>query len=580
MLQRKSKMEKELTGASRYYQFVQKCNNILQNDEGALKYVILYTDIMGFQKLNSRYGYNEGDRFLQEYQRFWSENPDNLICESLFSDHFLCLAKMQKDADVDKVMDIWRENICGFLAKQQCYHPDIRLYAACGISLIEDEILAAIEQANQARKIAKSPHMTAVKRYQGEIEKKICYERELEAKIEKGLRDNQFECYLQPKVNIRTGKIVGAEALARWVLPDGTLAMPDKFIPIMERNGTITALDMLMLRQTCELQQRRKRAGKELLPLSVNLSRLHVLYPDSASKIHAIVQEYAVEPETIEFELTETLFIADFEDAKKLICNLREYGYRIALDDFGSGYCGLNIWQQLDFDEVKLDKVFLDEECEIHYRNQIILPKMIQIARELGVSIVCEGVETWEQVSYLKSVNCMVGQGYLFERPIPFGKMEELYDQDKKYHIPQKEEYTVPPPGETGTLTTGQLREINEDILDILPGGVLCFEKSTRNLLYAGKKFQEMTGYQFEELKELFQEKEEAKKIFIGHWSPEENHALEMQKRTQWMRCRIRHKQGEVENYQVWINQRNSTIWGMYVLAYFQRYDEEIICKK
>lgn len=156
-----------------------------------------------------------------------------------------------------------------------------------------------------------------------------------------------------------------------------------------------------------------------MVQTSVNLSRLHIHNPETADIIHSVAQAYEIPSDLLEFELTETILLDEFSGAKQLIDRLRAYGYRVSIDDFGSGYSGINIWQELNFDVLKLDKKFLSTKKELVYRNEAIVPNMINIAQRLHVQVLCEGVETEEQCLYLKRLGCPTGQGYYFSRPIP-----------------------------------------------------------------------------------------------------------------------------------------------------------------
>ena len=176
---------------------------------------------------------------------------------------------------------------------------------------------------------------------------------------------------------------------------------------------------MLIYRKVCAFLADRREKGLPVVQTSVNLSRLHIHNPETADIIHSVAQAYEIPSDLLEFELTETILLDEFSGAKQLIDRLRAYGYRVSIDDFGSGYSGINIWQELNFDVLKLDKKFLSTKKELVYRNEAIVPNMINIAQRLHVQVLCEGVETEEQCLYLKRLGCPTGQGYYFSRPIP-----------------------------------------------------------------------------------------------------------------------------------------------------------------
>ena len=224
-----------------------------------------------------------------------------------------------------------------------------------------------------------------------------------------------------------TGEIIGAEALARRIDKNGNMVSPDSFLKILEDNGAIVELDTLILEQVCAYISDRLKNRLSVVRTSVNLSRLHIQNSNAADIFHSIVQKYHVPPEYIEFELTETILLNEFEGAKLLIDRLRGYRYHVSIDDFGAGYAGINIWQELNFDILKLDKKFLAEEEPIKSRNAAIVPNVINIAQRLGIEVLCEGVETEEQCQYLMKLGCTCVQGYYFSRPVSKEQFYKAY---------------------------------------------------------------------------------------------------------------------------------------------------------
>ena len=243
------------------------------------------------------------------------------------------------------------------------------------------------------------------------------------------MEEERFDFYLQPKVSLATGQITGAEALTRWKEPSGNIISPDSFLSIMEGNGSVVDLDRLVLRKVCAHMKKRMEEGLPVVRTSVNLSRLHIQVWDAAYRIHTIVQQCGIPAELLEFELTETILLDQFDGAKSLCTQLREYGYTMSIDDFGAGYAGVNVLQELDFDVLKLDRRFLAEEEPLRSRNRIILPDIVHSLNELHINPICEGVETAEQCRYLESVNCREVQGFYFSQPVPPERFYEKYDE-------------------------------------------------------------------------------------------------------------------------------------------------------
>ncbi|MEG2421634.1 MAG: EAL domain-containing protein [Oscillospiraceae bacterium] len=243
------------------------------------------------------------------------------------------------------------------------------------------------------------------------------------------LEQEQFCFYLQPKVDLVTGAVIGAEALARRLDNSGEVICPDEFLPTLEETGLVVKLDLLILRQVCRLLADRLQHDLPVTPISVNLSRLHIRNPDTAKTIHEIASSCGIPAELLEFELTETILLDDFTGAQALTEQLHAYGYKISIDDFGAGYAGINIWQELDFDVLKLDKRFLSQDERLCYRNEALVPGIVDIGHRLGAKVLCEGVETRKQCEYLLRIGCTMVQGYYFSKPIPPEKFFAAYEE-------------------------------------------------------------------------------------------------------------------------------------------------------
>lgn len=214
--------------------------------------------------------------------------------------------------------------------------------------------------------------------------------------------------------------------LSRGSNQDGTAALPDSFLQIMESNGTIVELDMLIFQQVCEF-------------IGEKTKNLYIKNTGTAQSLYVLAKKYAIPPELIEFALTETISLEEFESAKALIDQLRGRRYRVSIDEFGSGYAGINIWKELDSDFLKLDKNFLSAEEPVQSKNSAIVPKVINIAKKLGIGIICEGVETKAQCQFLVWHGCTGAQGYFFRRLCPknsFMKSTKSRTDTISYKVP------------------------------------------------------------------------------------------------------------------------------------------------
>lgn len=241
------------------------------------------------------------------------------------------------------------------------------------------------------------------------------------SQMEESLRLGQFVPYYQPKYDARTERIVGAEALARWVRPGGSMISLDRFVPLFERNGLIRKLDLYMFERVCQ----KLSAMEHPVRISVNFSRIHLYDNDLTQKLTQIADRYHVHRALLEIELTETAF---FDQRDVLIRNmnqLRESGFLVSIDDFGSGYSSLNLLKDVCFDIIKIDKEFLNETTQSE-RGRKVVQSIFLLADSLHVRTVAEGVETAEQLSFLRENGCDIIQGYYFSRPVPETDFDRL----------------------------------------------------------------------------------------------------------------------------------------------------------
>lgn len=251
------------------------------------------------------------------------------------------------------------------------------------------------------------------------------YRKILEERLKKGIKNNEFVIYLQPKFYTDTGKLAGAEALIRWYR-DGELVMPNIFIPILEKYELVTELDTYVLENICGLQQQWKKQGYNIVPISVNESRLHLYNENHINDLLDLVNKYNVQPNTIELEMTETTVVNNVELAKEAERNVHKLGFIVSMDDFGTGYSSFSMLKNINIDVLKMDKSFFDDVLESR-RGKIIIEAVIEMSHKLNIKVVAEGIETKEQMDYLKKINCDMIQGYYFERPLEVEKFENKY---------------------------------------------------------------------------------------------------------------------------------------------------------
>ena len=223
-------------------------------------------------------------------------------------------------------------------------------------------------------------------------------------------------------------RLIGAEALVRWQKPDGTFIYPDQFIPLIERSGQVVDVDYYVYREVFRFIADRIAEGKKVVPVSLNVSRIHLNKMHILEYVKGLFEEYQIPSDMIEFELTESIYLDNTEKALSLVKGLHNLGTKVSMDDFGSGYSSLNLLSRLPIDIIKLDRVFLREDT-LQDSDKIIISCVIDMARRLRIISLCEGVETPEQSDYLKEIGCQIQQGYYFSKPIPEEEFALFIDQ-------------------------------------------------------------------------------------------------------------------------------------------------------
>lgn len=244
-------------------------------------------------------------------------------------------------------------------------------------------------------------------------------------KLKKGIENNEFLIYLQPKFNISKDELAGAEALIRWKVNDRILT-PNLFVPILEESKLITILDTYVLENICKLLNKWKKENYKLIPISVNESRLHLYNKNHNKELKEMVEKYDIPRNQIELEMTEMTIVNNVELAKMAEKNVHKLGFIVSLDDFGTGYSSFSMLKDINIDILKIDKSFFDDILESK-RGKIIVETIIEMSHRLNTKVVAEGIEEEEQLKYLKKIGCDMVQGYIYDKPIPINEFENKY---------------------------------------------------------------------------------------------------------------------------------------------------------
>lgn len=394
--------------------FYDRASDVLQNNPDT-KFDIVAADIEQFKIVNDAFGTEAGDCLLTDLSAcLLSIRADGrfLFTRARADTFFILMPREQA------VYDTLNKNIRSFV---ESYPLPMRLQIKLGVYMIDSPELSAARMCDRALLAAssiKGNYNCSFALYDNSMHEKILLEQKIINIMEGSLLNGDFLVYLQPKVEIDTGRLIGAEALIRWVHPEFGLITPDKFIPVFEKNGFIYTMDLFVWRHACKMLRDWKRAGYPVVPISVNVSRADLYHENLPEILTDMVREYRLEPAELHLEITESVYIRDFEYLITVIERLKQAGFLIEMDDFGSGYSTLYALSEIPLDTMKLDMKFLIQ-TKNQVRRQKIMKQVINLARDLQLQVIAEGVETEEQAFLLKSMGCPYAQGYLYGRPMP-----------------------------------------------------------------------------------------------------------------------------------------------------------------
>lgn len=414
----------ELTGLYHYGAFQKEVRRALYQCDPGITYAMIYMDISNFAYLNENFGYGEGDQLLKDMSRWLRYmNAKRCICGRVYADRFVALVTGESQETIENQV---RHSVSRFSDYLQHRYPMGDLQVRAGLYYIDNpeaEIFTMIDAANHARKTIRDDYLNHVMVYTERLRQTRAEKINVVASIHDAIDKGDVEAYLQPKFSMKTGQVVGAEALVRWHNADGSLKYPDQFIPVLEEVGYIVNVDFCVFRQVLECLRRWKEQGKRRVPISVNFSRVHFRDQHFCNKVMGMLREYEVEPEYIEIEVTESCISGNHMGMVQQMTQLREHGLKIAMDDFGIGYSSLGMLIDANVDIVKVDKSFID-----HYetdQEQQYIHRIGQLVRAAGKDIIFEGVETQQQVEFLRDYGYDKAQGYVFSRPVPISEFEK-----------------------------------------------------------------------------------------------------------------------------------------------------------
>lgn len=413
----------ELTGLYNKKYFYERAAQMIADSKDEMCIVLM--DITNFKVVNDLFGLENGDKLLRYMAKDLKKaTAGRYVAISRFNaDHFYMCMKVK---DFDELQ----------LPRKFKNTPveDMDVRVMYGVFVVGDQkdvpVNIMCDRASMALHGADTKSDEYIFYYTEDERKRMVKQQEIEGDMERALERREFCVYVQPKYDIYKRKIVGGEALARWIHPEKGMISPGDFIPVFEKNGFIRYLDYYIWEETCRLIAEIKEKGLGSYPVSINVSRAHFYNHELKHKLKELLEKYELEPADLELEITESIYVEDSELINRRIQELRDMGFKIAMDDFGSGYSSLNMLKEIPLDIIKMDLKFLDSSENVE-KSHKILDSLVDLAKRLDLYVVVEGVETEEQVEFLQGIGEMSAQGYYFSRPIDTDKYEELLVLDK-----------------------------------------------------------------------------------------------------------------------------------------------------
>ena len=404
-----------LTKGMKLVHFQNRVKRLLDKNP-AIAATLVLLNIDHFQRINHRYGMQQGDAVLRlVYKVLHQHLGSGEFLARGEGDSFFLFLRTRDEKQLQNRIDEMQKTLTIQTAHRQ---PIIRLrQGACLIDGTQRDVAVLLDRAKLALRQYVSGKGCVF--YSSALLEAMQYEELLSSLFESSLRQHDFQLYLQPKVTLKTNRCRHAEALVRWQHPRMGTIYPSSFIPVFEKNGNILELDRYMFEEVCRYLQACNAANKEQQMISINVSRRHFQNPAFLAEYAEIKERYGIADGQIELELTESIFFNEEQIAlvKQAVHEMHQLGFRCSLDDFGSGFSSLGLLKSFDVDAIKLDRVFF-EDIE-QKKTQDILHCLFELAHRLHIQVVAEGIETKEQLAFLRTTTCDMVQGYYYARPLP-----------------------------------------------------------------------------------------------------------------------------------------------------------------
>lgn len=410
----------ELTGIYNKQAFYTKTKEMLL-DNPDKNFDLLRINIERFKVLNDLFGESTGDKLLRYIGKFLKEiNLPLCVSGRLYADNFVVCYEAGK-GDSRRMINTLQMVADSFAINN-------RTILSFGLYRIDDKTLPVsvmCDRANMALWKAKGNFKNPYCEYDEKMRQQVLKEQKIINAMEMAIQNKEFTLYLQPKYDIEKGTIIGAEALVRWISLENGFISPGDFIPVFENNGFVYEVDKFIWEESCRYLRKWLDEGREVHPISVNVSRIDLYDPKLVQHLVDLREKYQLPSQYLELEITESAYTEDPEQIITITRQLREAGFVILMDDFGTGYSSLNMLKDIQIDVLKLDMGFL-KSSDYSAKGGNILTAILKMAESLKMQTIAEGVETKEQVEFLKSIGCKYVQGFYYSKPLPVEEFEKL----------------------------------------------------------------------------------------------------------------------------------------------------------
>lgn len=411
-----------ITGGDTYAKFQLNYKRAMEecpND----KFAFLAMDLNRFKMINDLYGTAEGDKVIWHMNDIWTRQlREYEYCGHRMADRFVVLLRYHRIEELEERVQSYLDDL------QETAKNRYKISLRVGVYLLEDTSVSfatAHSRSMMAFAKAKSSENHFLSFYDEHMEKSLIWEKHVEDIFQTALQNGEFVVFYQAKVDTETKQVSGAEALVRWVRPDGTIIPPGKFIPILENNGTIAKLDQYVFQEVCRQQQAWLEEGRNVVPVSVNLSRVQLADRTLVDTYQQMLEKTGVPSQYVGLEFTESAMFDNEEILQDTVDRLHKLGIKVLIDDFGVGYSSMMSLKAIPVDILKMDKSFIDSIGD--ERGNKIVISIIEFALTLGMRVTAEGVENDQQYRFLRNHRCNDIQGYYFARPVPAEEYQKKY---------------------------------------------------------------------------------------------------------------------------------------------------------